>query len=115
MRRAISFRSRTASSPDTRAGQAFLGVVATVLPVRSPPPTIPVAEMLVAEVSLCKASASSLVAVTTALVTGPAGGTRLATSFVMNSSIRSSPSFLRNVLVMLMTTASIGIIASKLP
>src|ERR1041385_4410861 len=44
---------------------------------------------------------------------GRSGGVTLATIFIMNESILSSPSFLRNVLVMLMTTASIGINASN--
>ena len=52
---------------------------------------------------------------TTALVSSIADGVRLATILVMNSSMRSSPSFFKNVLVMLITTASIGMSASKLP
>src|SRR3989442_1522319 len=118
MRRRISFRSRTAASPDGNAGHAFVPLWAAAPLESSPRVGAPVTEVLVAESPLargafCAASANSLVAVLTALVSGPAGGTRLATSFVMNWSIRSSPSFFRNVLVMLMTTASIGISASK--
>jgi hypothetical protein len=47
-----------------------------------------------------------------ALVLTVAGGVTLATSLTMNWSMRSSPSFFSRLLVMLTTTASIGMSAS---
>src|ERR1043166_6736845 len=60
--------------------------------------------LLGAEVSVVEA---------TALVLRVAGGVTLETSFMINWSIRSSPSFFRNVLLTLTTTASMGMSARR--
>src|SRR2546423_704616 len=82
---------------------------------------VPVAPVLgarasfVTEVVLTALVSGSVVKSAVAFVSARvAGGMTLDTNRTMNASICSSPSFLRNVLVTLITTASIGTNASKL-